>query len=106
MKVSFYASGSGRSPVVDHIHALDKPERARVLAVLDQVERFGVDAAGATFRQIEGKLWEIKISATRVFYVVVRAKEIVLLHAYKKQGQKLPPRERDVALRRMKEVLR
>ncbi|MBI4212406.1 MAG: type II toxin-antitoxin system RelE/ParE family toxin [Deltaproteobacteria bacterium] len=41
----------------------------------------------------------------RVFYVTIKQEEIVLLHAYKKQGQKLPLREREVALRRMKEIL-
>ncbi len=30
---------------------------------------------------------------------------MVLLHAYKKQGQKLPVKEKEVALKRMKEVL-
>ena len=29
---------------------------------------------------------------------------MVLLHAYKKQGQKAPPRELEVARRRLKEI--
>jgi len=72
---------------------------------LDQIERHGFDAVRVQFRQIEGKLWEIKVSAHRVFYVVIEENEMVLLHAYKKQGQKLPSRERDIAIRRMKELL-
>ena len=73
--------------------------------MLDQIERHGFDAVRVQFRQIEGKLWEIKVSAHRVFYVVIEENEMVLLHAYKKQGQKLPIRERDIAIRRMKELL-
>jgi phage-related protein len=57
------------------------------------------------FRQIEGKLWEIKVSTHRIFYVVIEREEMVLLHVYKKQGQKLPIKERDIATRRMKELL-
>ncbi len=57
------------------------------------------------FGQIEGKLWEIRVSAHRVFYVLIDREEMVLLHAYKKQGQKLPLKEREVAMRRMKELL-
>jgi len=34
-----------------------------------------------------------------------RKEEMVLLHAHKKQGQKLPVKERDIAIRRMKELL-
>lgn len=70
-----------------------------------QVERHGFDAVRVQFRQIEGKLWEIRVSAHRVFYVLIEREEMVLLHAYRKQGQKLPLKEREVALKRMKELL-
>ncbi|MBI5198373.1 MAG: type II toxin-antitoxin system RelE/ParE family toxin [Nitrospirae bacterium] len=56
-------------------------------------------------RQIRGKLWELRISRHRVFYVIIDAEMMVLLHAYKKQGQKAPAHELETALRRMKEVL-
>jgi hypothetical protein len=32
-------------------------------------------------RQLSGKLWELKVSAARVLYVVVSEPEVVLLHA-------------------------
>lgn len=104
MTVTFFKTPSGRSPVWDYIQALSKPERARVLEALDQIERHGFDAIRVQFRQIEGKLWEIKISSQRILYVVIERGELVLLHAYKKQGQKLPINERDIAMRRMKEL--
>ncbi|MGQ0505990.1 MAG: type II toxin-antitoxin system RelE/ParE family toxin [Myxococcaceae bacterium] len=47
---------------------------------------------------------ELKISQHRIFYVVIAGPEMVLLHAYKKQGQRAPPREIEVAKSRMKEV--
>ena len=105
MKVTFFRTASGRSPVLEYIQNLTKPERARVLEALEQVERRGLDAVRVEFRQIDGKLWEIKIGSHRVFYVVIDREEMVLLHAYKKQGQKLPIKERDIATRRMKELL-
>jgi phage-related protein len=105
MTVTFFKTPSGRSLVLDYIQALSKPERARVFEALDQIERHGFDAIRVQFRQIEGKLWEIKVSSQRILYVVIEREELVLLHAYKKQGQKLPIHERDVAMRRMKELL-
>lgn len=105
MKITFYTTFSGRSPVLDYIKDLPKKERARLLEALDQIEQNSFDSVRVQFRQIEGKLWEIKISAHRVFYVLVEREEMVLLHAYKKQGQKMPLREREVAIKRMKEVL-
>lgn len=105
MRVIFYTTHSGRSPVLDYIDNLVIQEKARVLAALSDIEEHGLDAIRVLFRQIEGKLWEVKISAHRIFYVVLRSSEMVLLHAYKKQGQKMPLKERDVALKRMREVL-
>lgn len=105
MKVTFYATASGRSPVWDYLKDLEKGKRARILEGLKQIEEFGFDALKVRFRQIEGKLWEIKITAHRIFYVIVEPQELILLHAYKKQGQKMPLKEREVAVRRMKEVL-
>jgi phage-related protein len=56
-------------------------------------------------RQIRGKLWELRISRNRIFYVVLKGDRMVLLHAYKKRGQKAPIREIETALRRMSEVM-
>lgn len=91
--------------MLDYINNLAKPERARVLEALEQVERRGFDAIRVEFRQIDGKLWEVKIGSHRVFYVMIDREEMVLLHAYKKQQQKLPVKEREIAIRRMKELL-
>ena len=90
---------------MEYIQVLDKPERARVLEALDQVERYGFDAVRMQFRQIEGKLWEIKITMHRIFYVMIEQENMVLLHAYKKQGQRLPVKEREIARKRRKEFL-
>ncbi len=105
MTVTFFKTPSGRSPVLEYIHELVKPERARVFEALDQIERHGFDAIRVQFRQVEGKLWEIKVSSQRILYVVIEREDLVLLHAYKKQGQKLPIHERDLATKRMKELL-
>jgi phage-related protein len=105
VRVTFFTTAAGRCPVLDYINSLAKPERARVLEALDQIERRGLAAIRVQFRQIEGKLWEIKIGSHRVFYVMIDGEEMVLLHAYKKQQQKLPIKEREIALRRMKELL-
>ena len=61
MKVTFFTTASGRSPVLDYIREVSRPERARVLEAFDQIERYGFDAVRVQFRQIEGKLWEIRV---------------------------------------------
>ena len=109
MKVSFFASFSGRCYVEDFIDGLSKNDQAAILAVLKDVESFGLNAVGCQFRQIEGKLWEIKIKAPtggyRIFYVLISSSEMMCLHAYKKQGHKAPKKELEVARKRLKEAL-
>ena len=105
MVVRFFETESGASPVVKHLDGLDRREAARVLAVLADIEVNGLDSSSATLRHVEGRLWEIKVSQQRVFYVLVKGPTLWLLHAYKKQGQKAPTREIKIAKRRMKVVL-
>ena len=65
---------------------------------------FGVEAP-VSLRQLEGKLWEIRTGRHRVAYVIVTGPEMVLLHAFKKQGQRTARSDLDLAVRRAKEVL-
>lgn len=109
MKVFYYATDSGKLPVKDFLDELDKPVKAKVYESLDSIRELGFNAPGIEFRQISGKLWEIKIKTTaggyRVFYVCIRLNNLVLLHAYKKQGQKAPGRHIEIANKRLKEVV-
>lgn len=103
MLVRFYETASGQQPVRKYLARLESNERAEVAEALDAIERHGMDEVET--RQIEGKLWEIKVSRHRVFYVILLGPEMVLLHAYKKQGQKAPKREVATARKRMKDLL-
>jgi len=55
-------------------------------------------------RPLGGWLFRIGVSFP-VFYVLLRKDEMVLLHAYRKRMRKTPPREIEIARRRMWEVL-
>lgn len=107
MRVIFY--GIKKRPVVDFIERLTPKDQAKILACLKNVEELGFDSPRVEFRQISGKLWEIKIqtmsSGYRIFYVTLKKSVIVLLHAYKKQSQKAPKKEIEIAEKRLMEVL-
>jgi len=64
-----------------------------------------LEARGLTFRQLAGKLWELRIGPHRVCYVLRHPAEMMLLHAYRKQTQKALARHLELAQRRMREVL-
>ena len=103
MLVTFYETARGDRPVEEFIDDLSAKEAAKVLDALAANEAHGMEVV--VTRQIKAKLWELKVSATRVFYVLVTGPEVVLLHAYKKQGQKARLKEIETAQRRMEEVL-
>jgi phage-related protein len=102
--VTYFTTASGAQPVRKYVDALDRPARAKVLAAILYIEAHGLDG-GVVARQIKGKLWEIKIDAQRIFYVVMTGPEMVLLHAYQKQSQKAPRVEIETAERRFVELV-
>lgn len=105
MLIKAYRTSSGRSPVENYLRGLPTHERDEIYALFEDLREYGLDAPLVSMRQIRGKLWELRISRHRVFYVMLDAGIMVLLHAYKKQGQKAPDHEIDTALRRMNEIL-
>ena len=55
--------------VSDYIDKLPKEQSAMIYAVLEDMKQYGLQAPLVSMRQIKGKLWEIKISQTRIFYM-------------------------------------
>ena len=109
MDILFYKTNSGRAPVTRFIDEQPLRDQASILAVLHEVEVEGFQAKGAIFRQLDGKLWEIKIKAPsggyRLLYVLVHSTKMMILHAFQKKTQKTPPIELALAKKRLMEVL-
>ena len=108
MRIDFYKTRRGRSPVAEFIQEQPAPLQAAIARAFDRIEEHGLRGSGVSLRQLRGKLWEIRVqagAAARVFYVLRTEVELVVLHAYRKQSQKAPAREIDIAESRMKEVL-
>jgi len=105
VEVRFYRTASGDEPVRSFCKALPQKERFKVGRAIRSIQTFGLDAPNVSLRPVKGKLWEIRASAQRVFYVLASGGTLWLLHAYKKQGQKAPRGEIEIATSRMKEVL-
>lgn len=88
----------------DYINTLPARERDEWDETLTLLGIFGLDSP-VSLRQLRGKLWEIRVGRHRVAYVLVSGPEMVLLHAFKKQGQRTPRRDLDLAVQRATEVL-
>ncbi len=108
--VSYWRNQSGRAPVEKYIDDIDnKEERAELFSALKGIQEHGTDVLGVEFRQIDGKLWELKIrthgNQHRIFYVVLKGNEMILLHAYLKKTPKAPLREIETTKQRMKQLM-
>lgn len=108
LKVTFAAAASGRSYFEKFLQDLSTQDRAVILSVFRDIQIYGLEAKGCAFRQLDRKLWEIKVRAPtggyRFFYAMLTADHMHVLHSYKKQGQKAPPKELAVAKKRLKEI--
>jgi phage-related protein len=104
MRIRYYRSARGDEPVREYLAALPPRERDDWDEALTLLGLFGVDAP-LSLRQLEGKLWEIRAGRHRVAYVLVTGPEMVLLHAFKKQGQRTSRRDLDLARQRATQIL-
>jgi len=104
--VAFYQEPDGTKPVGRYMRELPPDERAIVQAKLRLLEQHGLARAPVDKRQVDGKLWELRITAHRLFYVLVTREALVVLHGYRKKSQKAHAREISIARERMENVLR
>lgn len=101
MRIRFYRTKRGDAPVEESIDELPEKERARIRGVFVDIRQGGLRGTVVPLRQIRDKLWEIKVQAHRIFYAVLTRSSLVVLHAYRKQGQKAPRVEIETALMRL-----
>jgi phage-related protein len=110
MRIYFYETGAGNSPLKKFIDKLPEKDQARFNEVFNEIEAHGLNASRLIFKPIEGKLWEIKFKSEskgyRILYVLVEQDMMIWLHAFVKKTQKTPVNELKVARQRLKEVLK
>ena len=82
---------------------------ARYLRLTDVMLEFGRALGMPHTRAMGGGLFELRVKGqegiARVFYGTAVAQRIVMLHVFIKKSQKTPPKELEIARRRLQEVL-
>lgn len=110
MEIDFYETASSNSPIEKFLDQLNKADLSVILAVFTEISEHGINAKGAAFKNLDGKLWEIKVRAPgggfRFLYVLIRSDLMIILHAFKKKTQKTPIKELKLARKRLSEVLK
>ena len=82
---------------------------ARFLRYAERMEIHGPDLGMPHTRAVGQGLFELRLKAAegiaRVFYCTLAGRQIVMLHQFTKKSEKTPRKEREIARRRMKEVM-
>jgi len=103
--IVFYVDHRGKCPPREFIEELPVMEQAKIRNVLRLLQEFGSNLSMPHAKQIKGKLWELRPGGVRLFYFAYIEQQFVILHGYRKQSQKAPDREIEIAIRRMQELI-
>ena len=103
----FYQTPSGREPVREWIKALSPEDRQIVGRDIQKVE-FGWPIGMPYCRSLGKGLWEVRSDLSggkiaRVIFCTVRGR-MALLHGFIKKTQKTPPKDLELALKRMNDM--
>lgn len=88
------------------IQSLEKSTIAKILRTIDLLEMFGYKLGPPHSRKVSDNLLELRIRGkqeVRIFYTFYKNK-IVLLHGFIKKSQRIPKREIQVAIEKLKNI--
>lgn len=106
MQIRFFETAAGSSPVRRYLDRLDRMSLSKVDATLKDLRVHGMSGDMAWIKKIREKLWELKIGPHRILFSLIGADVAVLLHAYTKQGRRLPATELKTAQSRLNRLIR
>jgi phage-related protein len=107
-QIHYYTTEAGHIPVKDFIDALPTPAKAKTFRTFELVEEYGTMVGGPHVKHIDDDLWEIRVITAegtyRFIFTLLKDQVIMLLHAFSKKTQKLPPNELKTAKARLREI--
>ncbi|MDR1302320.1 MAG: type II toxin-antitoxin system RelE/ParE family toxin [Treponema sp.] len=105
LEVVFFESDAGNQPVKAFLTSRPKEDRKEIGADIYNVQKeFPVGLP--LVRKVDIGLWEVRSTIPdgicRILFTVTNTK-MVLLHGFVKKTQKIPPKELEIAINRLKE---
>lgn len=110
MRIKFYLTSSGRSPVEEFLKELNVDVREDFQSLYDDLESYKLLEMphSKNLSSIHKGLYELRLKDRhgiyRLFYYIKKYEEIYFIHAYRKKTQTIPLKEIRLILKRIKEV--
>jgi len=100
--IRFYKDRDGCEPVSDWLDGLPSQERAKIERFLRLLCELGTKMPGEHARHLtgHGPLWELRPHPNRLLYVAHTGRQFIVLHGFRKKGQKTPRKHIERALSR------
>jgi phage-related protein len=92
--------------VEEFIDSLEKETIAKVVRVVELLEEFGRGLSMPHSKKIDNEIYELRIRGSqevRIFYAFQKT-NIVLLHGFIKKSDKIPQREINTAINKLKQL--
>lgn len=114
-EIIFYEDEHGYSDVKEFISYLHKKSATnkdarinfnKLVAYLDILEEMGTRVGKPVTKHLDGDIWELRPLSNRILYAYYKGNTFLLLHHFKKQSQKTPPREIEKAKNELKDYMR
>ena len=110
MKIRYYLSSAGRSPVEDFILSLPEATRLEVFDAISLVDSGKVleMPLSRNLSNIRSGLYELrfrdKAGQVRVIYFIKKQVAIYLIHGFRKKTQEISRKDLDLIIKRLKEI--
>ncbi|WP_338832838.1 hypothetical protein MHLNE_15840 [Moorella humiferrea] len=105
--IEFYETSAGKNPVAEFLSSLSPREQAKIARALDLLREFGPRIGMPYTKHLEEGIWELRVPfgglAFRLLYFVDTNRFLVVVHAFSKKTPKVPRKELDIAIARMKD---
>lgn len=103
MRAHHYETSSGKDLILGYILSLSYAEKIDGLSVLEFLKNNKLDELN--IKPWHGKVWEVYFfKHNRIFYVTIEGQDIYLLHACKKQKNKTEKNDKNIVIKRAKEL--
>ena len=103
MKIHTYRSVSGRDLITEYIDTLTEVEQVDAFSVLKCMEKGEFDKI--QFKQWQKRVYEVYFyKHNRLFYINADGNNLYLLHACRKQKNRTEKKDKNIVIKRAKEL--
>lgn len=104
--IIFFESARGEKPVEELVKSLDAVTIAKTAHAIDLLEKHGPYLVMPHVKKLTPDLYELRIRGRqeiRILFGYIK-NQIYLVHAFRKQTQKTPRKEMEIASKRLREL--